>query len=228
MILWIWNTTCVPLSVHLKFIYTWALSIRCSQCTFFFSTHSTFTHWFATFWLITVVATRNATREPFKYYLIWSFSMQEFLTNSYYACVRSHYAIPFDIGCMGSDASCARSSTLEWNKSKHAEKYIDREREKRCSTSPSTFNKFMLYTFCERGIHFSSLECFQFFRCFRDRTFSAALTKSTHTHQHTHMPSIFTKHTGLNLLLCTRWTPEYFWTLSKCTLFGSECLIHIS
>lgn len=58
--------------------------------SFFFSTRSTFTHWFATFWLITVVATRNATREPFKYYLIWSFSMQEFLTNSYYACVRSY------------------------------------------------------------------------------------------------------------------------------------------
>lgn len=95
-------------------------------------------------------------------------------------------ATPFDTGCTGSDASCVRSSTFKRNKSKHAERQIERVRDvkKRCSTSPSTFNKFMLYTFCERGIHFSSLECFQFFRCSRDRTFSVALTNSTHTYVH--------------------------------------------
>lgn len=84
---------------------------------------STFTHWLAIFWLITVAATHIATREPFKYYLIWSFSMQELLTNSYYACaIQLRTAKHFMPWRHGSDAMPCQLRLLfptdrKWNES---------------------------------------------------------------------------------------------------------------
>lgn len=97
MILWIWNTTArLP-------------RISAAVCRRFSLTRFCCGRHFLAYYCSPVF---DVERVPFKYYLIWSVSMREFLTNWHYACAKLHTATSIRHECQ-LDSSADKKKMLD-------------------------------------------------------------------------------------------------------------------